>query len=192
MIGRFFIFLILSVSVSSVGNCESKFKWGVAPYYGSYLVKDPEGESKSGNEVFLLNFATSYDLGRDTRLWAEAGVIEFEVSPGVDSVSQKADVISISTSYQMRFRLSRFFQPWVGVGLSVNQAEYSNRYLVDSDGFFAREFENRSATETGIVLQLHHDFPVESMPFDLNVGFSYVDSFDDGLRGYRLHTGFMF
>ena len=179
------------LTVSGISHAKD-FSYGVLPYFGSFSVDDPEGESETAEEFYVLNFVATYETARNRRLWSELGFIEFDTQASVTEVSQDVEQWYFLTAYQFRLVLSRSFKPWLGAGLVLAQSEYSGRFTTDEDGFLDQSFPARDETEFGYTLQIMHDIELENNRFDLVAGIAYTDSFDDGLQGFKIQFGILF
>ena len=185
-----YIYLILTGFLIS-NAVYADVQYGISPSLTFFKVKDPVADSRSAFELQPLNFSIVYSLGRNTRIWTELSQIKFESKAGIDQPSQDVQALVFGVAYQKRFKFSPNFKPWLSAGVYSSQSEYGERFTIDEDGFLAETFPERDETETNLKFSFILEYKL-SKSYDLNLGFSYQDSLNDGLSGFSLDFGFLY
>ncbi len=181
-----YILLIFILSFNSVHADEgdSVFKnIGFGPTIFSLSPEDPDGSTESEFSVSLFNVFYLMDLGRDTRLFTNLSYIDYSVSASASDIAQDVSRYSVSAIYQTRFRPSRSFKPWLGIGLSFSSEEFTKRYTVDSDGFLLQSYKDRS--DSGVALELDFTNDVTLFDTDLVIRVGFTSSLYDGSSGFQ-------
>ncbi len=178
------LIFILSLNSAHAADDDSVFKnLGFGPTIFSFSPEDPDGPTDSEFSFSLFNVFYLMDLGRDTRLFTNLSYIDYSVSASTSNIAQDVSRYSIATVYQTRFRPSRNFKPWLGIGLSFSSEEFTKRYTVDSDGFLLQSYKDRS--DSGVALELDFTNDVTLFDTDLVFRIGFTSSLYDGSSGFQ-------
>ena len=162
------------------------FLFGYSPVISLHSVSDEDsGDSENQITYSLLSASAVVNLDWDSDIKFNADYIDTDFDASTTNVGQDVSGISISGIWRNRIPMSRHFKPWLGVGLSIDQIDYVNRYTVDGDGFLARSFTDRSETDLSLLLSTSLLFGNErSRSFEADL--TYKIPFDKGLEGISL------
>ena len=116
---------------------------GVIGGVARLAVSDPQGPTRPA-EVPDLALAARIGWGRDTRFLLEVGRNTATLSAGPVDVGEHVERTAGRISYQERWRVSYGWKPWLGVGLGYVRENDTLRHTVDSGGFLAAAFPDRS------------------------------------------------
>jgi len=186
---RLFLFSFCFLSTSIVGAAEN-FTYGFYPGAGSYYISSSEGDSESKVVFQPLDFFATYRIDRDSRLWVELGSFDDDFTASISEIGLQAKSIDFTVQYQSRYRVSKSFKPWFGIGAVFSDTEYTNRHLVDQNGFLAQTFESIESSQTALIVSM---MLISKFDFgDLIYGISYKSSLDDGVSGVGFNVGVQF
>ena len=177
------ILFIFSLAVAlPVGAAEEPKMIGWAPWFGSLSVSDPAGDTAS--EGVSLPLSAMFVIpGKRDRRWVFTGFgYDFRLPASTTNIGQSVKGFSLAGWYQFRFRLSRSFKPWLGIGLQADMLDINARHKVDSDGFLAVTYPDRKETNYALVLNLSQEWNI-SHDFNLGVNAQYLASISDSLSG---------
>ncbi len=175
---------------SGVNSAAESFNYGLYPGFGFYSVGSPNGDTELKLVIKPIDVFVAYNVGRDSRVWVELNAIDDDFSASTDEIGLAVKSTSLNIQYQWRYRATRSFKPWVGVGIVVSDAEYINRHIVDDSGFLATTYKDVSDNEIAFVIsgtaEVKLDFGA------LIYGFSYQQTLGDGQSGLSFNFGFQF
>ena len=161
----FVLFLCLS---GIVFGAEEQHGFGFQPSLLVLTLDDPAGETDSLETLVPLSLFYSLGSGRDLRYLAEATYVEGQVDAAVDRVGEGVTSSIIGISIQRRFRIARNWKPWLGGGVSYFNNRFENRHTIDSEGFLAEHYGNRSEDAFSATLTAASYWDVHES-FDLGV-----------------------
>jgi len=144
------------------------FEYGFLPVVGLYK-SSLDLDTEVLPAVNLLSGLLIINSGRSSRFWVQAQYQSLDFEGSETEIGQSVSGFDVAVLYQSRFRLSRHFKPWLGLGVSVAALEFKDRFTTDNQGFLAQRFEN--ASKTGLAMDLN--FTTQTDWFkDYNTGFS--------------------
>ncbi len=162
--GIFASFLFFLPSLASADT----FEYGILPVVGVYQ-STLDGDSENLIAANALSGLLVINSGRSSRYWIQAQYHSLDFEGSQTKIGQRVSGFEVAAIYQSRFRLSRHFKPWLGMGLSVAMLEFKDRFIADSQGFLAQRFDDTS--ETGLAVDFN--FTVDTDWFDdYGTGFS--------------------
>jgi len=91
--------------------------------------------------------------GRNSRFWVQGQYHSLDFEGSKTESGQTVSGFEVAVLYQSKFRLSRHFKPWLGIGLSVAALEFKDSFITDNQGFLAQRFDDTS--ETGLAVDLN-------------------------------------
>ena len=158
------LFLITFVSLTHADT----FEYGFLPVVGLYK-SSLDLDTEVLPAVNLLSGLLIVNSGRSSRFWVQAQYHSLDFEGSETEIGQSVSGFDVAVLYQSRFRLSRHFKPWLGIGLSVAALEFKDRFTTDNQGFLAQRFDDTS--KTGLAVDLN--FTTQTDWFkDYNTGFS--------------------
>lgn len=149
--------------ICSPSYAADTFHFGVAPSVATVLVKDPDGNTKSGTTASLTNFLVTQAVGRD-RLFYQGYFQAFSLKAGVSDIGQNVENIGVNVSGQIALRNARGFSPWTpwaGLGLGAAQGKYKLRHTIDQDGYLLNEYADRSRLNYYVVGNLSNEWALK-------------------------------
>ena len=136
--------LVLPISAEA-----NDFAWALYVKAGGYTVEDPDGETEDVSK-FLPGAKVTYPvINRNSRVAVGFDWIDFELDTDGAEVAQKVSGYRLFGAYEREFPFSRNVKFWGGVGLTLDDVTYKDRYTVDSDGYLVDHFEDRSEANAG-------------------------------------------
>ena len=144
-ISAFFLISALTILLSTkplvaaplpMGLPESTAKIGYSAGLARVSVDDPDGQTESniGGQPFGLIY-TDWFLG-GYRYWSEVFYYSATLDDANDNVGQDVERYGLRFSLQKNFRIVQAWAPWLGAGLDVSQAKYTQRHTKYSEGFY--------------------------------------------------------
>ncbi len=179
------ISLILLSYLVTTGYAKDEIRYGWSPSFVALSIDDPDGNTNSSSELQLLGGTVIYPLSRSTRTLVSLSLYDFELDAGVNKIGQGVESLSIAGSYQWKFKMSRKFKPWLGVGLNINMDELTNRHTIDQDGYLAQTYTDREETSIGINLGASHEWDIsDGILMGLNI--EYLIPLGESLEGFKI------
>jgi len=182
--------IALTTLFSTNSFSSDEFNYGFYPSIGLYSVNDPEGKTEQKAVFQLIDVFAAYELYRDSRLYLEVALMDEKFEPSISEVGTKIKSTDFTVQYQWRYRVSKSFKPWLGIGGMFSNVKYTNRHLVDRNGYLAKEFEPIEQKETAlsVSMMLENEIAFGSIIY----GISYKASLDDGRSGVSFNVGLQF
>lgn len=131
-------------------------RYGIAVNTDVVSVNDPDGNTDTDTVGYLSAIYTS-PVNRNypyIRMWSQLSYRSFQLDAGNKVVGQSVESLTASSLVQRSFGVSRYYRPWVGIGLTADIASYQDRQSADSDGFLAATYSDRSETTFSTVLNM--------------------------------------
>lgn len=156
------------ITFASLTHADT-FEYGLLPVVGLYK-SSLDLDTEVTPAVNLLSGLLIINSGRSSRFWLQGQYHSLDFDGTKTEIGQTVSGFEVAVLYQSRFRLSRHFKPWLGIGLSIATLEFKDRFITDNQGFLAQRFDDTS--ETGIAVDLN--FTTETDWFkDYDTGFSF-------------------
>ena len=156
------------ITFASLAHADT-FEYGFLPVVGLYK-SSLDLDTEVLPAVNLLSGLLIINSGRSSRFWIQGQYHSLEFDGSETEMGQTVSGFEVAVLYQSKFRLSRHFKPWIGIGLSVAALEFKDRFITDNQGFLAQRFDDTS--ETGLAVDLN--FTTETDWFkDYDTGFSF-------------------
>jgi len=159
--------LPLALSVTTA-TADEPLRVGIIAGAGTYRVSDPAGPTSAANAPDVGVVATM-DWARDARLLFQGHYQQFTLDAGTRNIGQHVKRVGVSASYQHLLRLTRDWKPWLGVGLEYTRETDSLRHTIDSGGFLAATYPDRSNSPLSAVLSASTEW---AWTRDWDLGFS--------------------
>lgn len=189
-----FLRVIFAVLLFASCAVQADTKYGAGLIKGSYSVEDPDGSTDSASETAVVGIM-AMPMNRNFpawRYWFQLGHNSFDLDAGVNEVGQDVTTTSLEAQIHRGFNVSSEFKPWLGVGLGVSLSDYEGRFTIDSDGFLADTYEDRSETNMFLVLNTGAASKKLDGGFHIGVSLSQKVPFDDGVEATELNLFFLF
>jgi len=142
----FFLFTFASLTHADT------FEYGLLPVVGLYK-SSLDLDTEVLPAVNLLSGLLIINSGRSSRFWIQGQYHSLDFDGNETQIGQTVSGFEIATLYQSRFRLSRHFKPWLGIGFSVASLAFKDRFVTDNQGFLAQRFDDTS--KTGVAVDLN-------------------------------------
>jgi hypothetical protein len=120
--------------------------------------------------VNFLSGLLIINSGRSSRYWIQGQYHSLDFDGSETEIGQSVSGFEVAVLYQSKFRLSRHFKPWLGIGLSVAALDFEDRFITDNQGFLAQRFDDKS--ETGIAVDFNFTTEIDWFK-DYDTGFSF-------------------
>ncbi|MFQ5589460.1 MAG: hypothetical protein ACE5F7_11555, partial [Nitrospiria bacterium] len=115
-------------------------------------VDDSAGDTEIKTHFSFFNVIATIPFGRDRRIFTQIFYEDIDLENKSNKVSGSVKSLGLNTSYQWRFRFSRKWKPWFGAGLGLSEDKFTNRILLDSDGFIVQRFADRDEQAVNFLL----------------------------------------
>ena len=145
------------------------FEYGFLPVVGLYK-SSLDVDTEVLPAVNLLSGLLIINSGRGSRFWIQGQYHALEFDGSETQIGETVSGFDVAVLYQSKFRLSRHFKPWLGIGLSVAVLEFKDRYTTDNQGFLAQRYDDTS--ETGLAVDLNFTTETDWIK-DYGTGFSF-------------------
>lgn len=155
--------LVLGVEPSAavpLGLPPSTAKLGYSAAYVRASVDDPDGDTQTASGVQPLGLVYTDWLIGDFRYWSELYYYATELDAATNRIGQDVKRYGVRFSAQKNLRFMQAWAPWLGLGLDVSQANYSNRHTVDSEGFLADSFDDRDEVAVSLLVNVISEWSV--------------------------------
>lgn len=177
------VLLIFLLFFTSLSNAEDDLGIGIGLGVFLFSPDDPSGDADVTLSVTPLSIYYTTELGRDTRIMSNFTYLTYDVDASTTSIGQEVTRVSLTAMYQSRFRVSRSFKPWLGLGLTFGTEEFENRFTIDKDGFLDQSFANRK--ESGVALELDFTNDITLFNTDFIFRAAYTNAFYEGSSGFQ-------
>jgi hypothetical protein len=165
MINIFTILLYFSMLTATVANAaalglpENTAKFGYAAGIGYVSIDNPKGRKSSTFHALPFNVFYNDWLTDDIRYWAEAFYYKASMDAKTDRIGQNINHYGLRLTAQKSLRISPLWAPWFGAGIELSQAKYTERHLVDSDGYLLEAFADDKETLLALILNMTNEWP---------------------------------
>lgn len=184
-----FLFCICAFPMSAMAANSKDFYYGMGVY--SLGVNDPNGSVDAAITTTPLVAGYLVPFSRDSRINAELIYLVGSTDASVNAVGQDIESYGIYTTYQTRFRISRKFKPWGGIGFAILNELFEKRHTIDSSGFLNERFSDRDETTTGLVLNANVGLEF-GKDFDLELQGTFMKPFNEGSEHIGLNLVYLF
>ena len=186
------VVVLVTLFLSSISLAETRF--GAAAVMGNYTVEDPDGNAGDSSESSVVGIMTM-PINRNFpgwRYWFQLGHNSFELDAATDEIGQDVTSTSVEGIIQKGFNVSSDFKPWLGAGVGAAMSDFNDRFTVDSDGFLAERFEDRSSNSAYLILNTGISSRELSKGFYVGVSLSYKKPLNDGIEATELNLFFLY
>lgn len=132
-----------TVQAAAIGEFSSSGRIGYALAAPLLFVDDPDGETKSTYLFQPFTVVYTDKLVSTARFWSEVYYQEGSLTPSPQEIGQAFKRLGARLSIQSHLNLTLPGKPWFGVGLQVEQENYSLRHTVDEEGFLLQNYPDR-------------------------------------------------
>ncbi len=151
------IFALCGTLCAAPALADEPLRIGIVAGAGYYEINDPAGPTQT-TYAPDLGFIAIADWARDARLFYQAHYQHFTLDAGTANIGQDVKRASVSVSYQHLLRLSHPWKPWLGIGVGYAHETDSLRHTVDSGGFLATTYPDRSNSEVDAILSVSSEW----------------------------------
>lgn len=176
----FLLLFLFTLNVQADG-----FGFGYCPSIFSFDIDDPDGSTETASDFTALGACGRYDLSKASRFMLRLERFDFDVDASVSNIGQDIESTQFTLLYEKNLKLSRELnRVYLGGGGFFGDLSATSRFTVDSDGFLANTYPNRSLSDYGLALSAGIDWEISKT---VDVGFNalYQHSLNDGLSGFR-------
>lgn len=147
------LILLVILMIPSVSFARDRqWKAGLMIGAGVISVDDPAGSTEIKTALSFLNGIVTLPARRDTRIFSHLFYQDFDLNNTSNQVAGSVKSVGLNTSYQWRYRHSRTWKPWFGVGLGFSQDKMTHRALLDSGGFIIQDLPDREDNAVNVLL----------------------------------------
>lgn len=186
------VVVLVTLVLSTVSLAETRF--GAAAVMGNYSVDDPDGNAGDSSESSVVGIMTM-PINRNFpawRYWFQLGHSSFELDASTDEIAQSVTSTSLEGIIQKGFNVSSEFKPWLGAGVGAAMSDFNDRFTIDSDGFLAERFEDRSSNSAYLILNTGVSSRKLSKGFYVGASLSYKKPLNDGIEATELNLFFLY
>ncbi len=125
---------------------------------GVMTLDDPDGAT--GAEFVLQPFALVYTarIRGSWRHWLELYYQQATFDASLGRIGEEMTRFGMRLSLQKYLMIAAGFTPRIGAGFDISRSNYANRYTVDSDGFLAGRFADRSGTDVNVLVNVLNEW----------------------------------
>jgi len=143
------------IFAGAIGLSGSTIKYGFATRASAYNIDSSHGQSEVLNVIQPYNFVVTDWLSSGSSYWLEIYHASYRFKPTETKVGQQLDKSGVRFSIMKNTFVSKYFQPWYGLGLDVAHSKFSKRHTVDFEGFRANEYNDENKLDLGLLVQTH-------------------------------------
>lgn len=149
-----YLFMLIILLMASSARAES---WQIGTMVGGAVsdIDDPKGDTASDPYFSFLNVIATFPYGRDQQVLFHFFHDRFKLDASTSEIGQKVSTLGTNASWQYRWRLARYFKPWIGGGIGFSNNRFKDRFLIDGDSFVVKEFSNRDERAISLILNAH-------------------------------------
>lgn len=137
------IFALIPLLAAAAAVADEPLRVGVLAGGAYTQITDPDGPTQTRFSPDLGVIAIA-DWARDARLFYQIRYQHFTLDADTQHIGQDVKRVGVSASYQHLLRLTRIWKPWLGVGLGYAHESDTLRHTVDSGGFLAQTYPDRT------------------------------------------------
>jgi hypothetical protein len=173
-------------------QADSPFHFGYSPSFAAFTINDPDGPTDAYHGITYLSGLVTVDMGRDSRLYFNVSYDSFSVPASTTNIGQDVTDLLITGVYQLQFRATRGWKPWVGLGVGYGSEKYANRFLISPAGFLQTTYPDRSLDDFLVVINTNTQWQL-SKSWDMGVNLELDQPIStDGMRSIRLGLYFLY
>ena len=114
-------------------------------------VQDPDGPTQSQNRL-TPGATLILGLDTDTRMMVDVYHQTAHLNGTTQDIGQSVTSTGGHLIFQKQFPVTYQWHPWLGIGAGYAQESFTNRYTVDSQGYLANRYPDRSANPVSVVV----------------------------------------
>lgn len=174
------LLILFVVFYSTSGICDHKV--GFTPKFCLFSIDDPNGDTQMYSGLQAASLSYIVDIDRRSRLYSDATMIDFDIPASSSEVANTVKGYAITTAYQRILRLTRDIQFYAGLGLTMSQLDFTDRYIETESGYLAESYEDRSETSFAVYLNISTEWEIKEN-FDFGVNIGYQQDLGDSVSG---------
>ena len=125
------------------------------------------------------------------RFWSEVYYQEGTLDPTSKEIGQAIKRVGARLSIQSHLNLALPGKPWFGVGLQVEQENYSLRHTVDEYGFLLQTYPDRETLAVSVLVDAATEWRL-SRRWDLSGKAAYAIPVNNGIAELAFAAVFLF
>ncbi len=184
------MFVSVNVQATAIGMPLPAARLGFAIGVANLSVNDPIADSDNEWVIRPINLIYTDELISSKRYWLEAFYQDAVLSASQDQVGQHVKQFGLRASLQQHIGTARVGESWLGGGLQVSHDRFENRHTVDSAGYLAQTYPDRSGLQTGLLLNYVLEKSVGS--WDVAGKVEKNIPISDGVSEFTLSVVFLF
>lgn len=163
---------------------------GFAVGLANVSVDDPVGETANEWLIRPVNLIYTNELLSSRRYWLEAFYQDAVLSASQNKIGQQIKQLGLRASLQQRLGADRIGYSWLGAGLQLSNDRFVNRHTVDSAGYLAQSYPDRSGGQAAFLVS----YVLERKIYNRDVAFKLEKSvpFSDGVSEFTLAVTLLF
>lgn len=188
------LFLVILVPVDvqamAIGMPLPTARLGVAVGLANVAVDDPVSETANEWLIRPINLIYTNELLSARRYWLEAFYQDAVLPASQSRIGQHVKQLGLRASLQQRLGTGTIGESWLGAGLQLSSDRFVNRHTVDSAGYLAQRYPDRSGGQAAILLS----YVLERNMFNHDVAFKVEKSvpLSDGVSEFTLAVTLLF
>lgn len=192
-VGLVAVLCVLSgaASAAAIGEPEQTARFGYGINASSVNVEDPDGATNDETELFPWNFVYTDRWIGGFRYWAEGFYQDFSLAPSADRIAQDVERYGVRFSAQRKLEWIESWQIWAGAGVILSKDDFSRRFKVDSDGFLAASYPDRSQNHIGFQVDVTGEWALNRQ-WDAAARFLYAPAIGDGVEEIGVSLIFLY
>ncbi|MCG9595584.1 hypothetical protein L1D15_02485 [Vibrio sp. Isolate25] len=191
--------LALACTVSTVANAKGERYGGSINMLSIDSIEYKEGTSGTV-DALRYGFVHTRPIDEDNnrwRWWLGFNYINESIDAPANGIYQEVTNYELRIVPQYALGSWSIFTPYIGAGLSAGYSQYSNRWVVDSDGFkYGSQLEDIDQFEAGAVATIGTVIKLGSNPdahLQIIPQASYIlPVYNDGLGGVEFTVSLLF
>ncbi len=148
----FAMFASANVQAAAIGMPLPSAKLGFAIGVANLSVNDPVADSDNEWVIRPINLIYTDELISSNRYWLEAFYQDTVLSASQNQVGQHVKQLGLRASLQQHIATVRIGESWLGAGLQVSHDRFEKRHTVDSAGYLAQTYPDRSGLQAALLL----------------------------------------
>lgn len=191
--------LALACTVSAAANAKGERYGGSISMLSIDSIEYKEGSSGTA-DTMRYGFVHTRPIDEDNnrwRWWLGFNYVNESIDAPANGIYQEVTNYEFRIVPQYALGSWSIFTPYIGAGLSAGYSQYSNRWVVDSDGFkYGSQLEDIEQFEAGAVATIGTVIKLGSNPdahLQIIPQASYIlPVYNDGLGGVELTVSLLF
>jgi len=184
------LFILSILLLPSLGIARNAhYNVGISTGLYAYNYQDDKGETELESTTVPFTLFAEMETSRVNKVYIGLREFDLEVdATNSGNLGTNIESIQFEATWLRKFKMTRNFKPWFGVGIRSSLVETSLRHTVDRDGFLLETFNNTDNTFLALVLKTTADWEIGEGWY-INADASVDQPIGDGLQGFGFSLG---